>query len=467
MVKKVLCSNALREISPCNDIDPKILNLLEVQAPRYTSYPSANHFQEVNYTLTESWLRTLPNGQSVGIYIHIPFCPRLCWYCGCHTKMTYRYEPIEAYVDLLLEEFKILATHLPHRPKVHSLHFGGGSPTILELKDLDRLFYAIRSTFDVLPTAEIALEIDPRALAKHKVRVYTALGFNRVSLGIQDFDEKVQKTINRHQPFELVSYGTSLLRDHGISDINMDLIYGLPFQTPSSIKDTVEKLLCLEPNRIAYFSYAHLPHLKKHQRLIPDNALPTTLEKTHFYLIIKNLLEEAAYKSIGIDHFSKEDDDLFLSLRNKTLRRNFMGYTPLPNDYILGVGMSSVSELEQGFAQNSVHFLDYKTKIQDNCLPANRGWSYRGDDPVRKTVIHHLMCYFEADLNEILAQKGYPLHYFDEELAHLKELETIGIVSVKNRKIQFQADLPMLVRSVARVFDSYTRKEGQPHSKVA
>ncbi|MBS0271205.1 MAG: oxygen-independent coproporphyrinogen III oxidase [Proteobacteria bacterium] len=455
------------EISFSRDIDPKILNLLESQAPRYTSYPAANRFQELNHTVAESWLSTLPSDKSVGLYIHIPFCPKLCWYCGCHTKMTYRYEPIETYIDLLLEELRLLATHLLRRPKLHSLHFGGGSPTILKLKDLDRLFYAIHSTFDVLPTTEIALEIDPRAITKHEVGVYAALGFNRVSLGIQDFDEKVQKTVNRFQPFDLVSNCTSLLRESGISNISMDLIYGLPFQTSSSIKNTIEKLLYLEPNRIAYFSYAHLPHLKKHQRLIPENALPNTLEKTWFYLIIKNLLEKSGYKSIGIDHFAKEGDDLFLSLQNKTLRRNFMGYTPLPNDYILGVGMSSVSELGHGLAQNSIHFLNYKTKIQYHCLPASRGWRYHGDDHIRKAVINHLMCYFEVDLNEILTQQGYPLHYLDRELTHLKELETMGIVSVKNRKVQFQADLPMLVRSVAVIFDSYIHGEGKPHSKVA
>ncbi len=464
MIKRV---DSSAEISSHRDIDPKILSLLDSQAPRYTSYPSAHHFQEMSHSLSERWLKSLPIDQSIGLYIHIPFCPKLCWYCGCYTKMTYRYEPIETYIQLLLEEFKIRATHFPHRPQLHSLHFGGGSPTILDLKDLTRLFYAIESHFEISTNAEIAIEIDPRHLTRQKAKAYAELGINRASLGIQDFNKKVQETINRVQPFDVVLEATTLLREYGIHNINLDLIYGLPFQIPHSIKDTVQKVLDLDPNRIAYFSYAHMPWIKKHQRLIPSEALPDTLEKIRFYTLIQHLLEESRYKSIGIDHFAKEEDDLFLSLQNRTLRRNFMGYTPLPHDYSVGVGISSISELGKGLSQNSLQFAEYKKRVQDGLLPTARGWIYVQDDQVRKTVISQLMCYFEADLNEILSDNNYPLNYFDRELSQLKDLETMNIVSVKNRKIRFCSTIPMLIRYVSKVFDSYAKIEGKPLSKIA
>lgn len=468
MIKRVLGPDSSADIiNLYRDVDSKVLSLLEFQIPRYTSYPSAHHFQDINHSLPELWLNSLPTDQSIGLYIHIPFCPKLCWYCGCHTKMTYRYEPIEAYIALLLEEFKILAAYLPHRPKLHSLHFGGGSPTILDLKDLTRLFYAIESNFEISKRTEISIEIDPRHLTRQKAKIYAELGINRASLGVQDFNKKVQEAINRIQPFNLVLEATALLRDYGIYNINLDLIYGLPFQTLHSIKDTVQKVLSLKPNRIAYFSYAHMPWMKKHQRLIPSEALPDTLEKIRFYTLIQHLLEESEYKSIGIDHFAKEEDDLFLSLQNRTLRRNFMGYTPLPNDYSVGVGVSSISELRQGFAQNSIQFAEYKKRIQEGHLPTARGWTYVNDDQVRKTVISQLMCYFEADLNDILSYNNYPLNYFDRELSQLKDLETMNIVSVENRRIRFRSTIPMLIRYVSKIFDSYAKIEGKTLPKIA
>lgn len=442
------------------------LSWLEQGAPRYTSYPSAHHFHLLPALDYQGWLQQLDKDASVALYIHIPFCQQLCWFCGCHTKATARYEPVKAYIDTLLEEFRLLTLHLPHRPKVHSIHFGGGSPTLVNNEDLTRIFYAIDASCEILPDAEISIEIDPRRLTAEKAEIYALLGFNRASLGLQDFDPKVQEAINRIQPYNVVADAYALLQKNGIADISVDMIYGLPYQTMETIEKSIEKLLLLHPKRIAYFSYAHVPWMKKPQRLIPTPALPDIATKMHYYLKVQQLLEEQGYISIGIDHFAKAEDALCHSFRQRTLRRNFMGYSTLPNDTIIGLGASAISELPQGIAQNQPATHDYKKTIHSGAMPTIRGWVYNGEDRLRKAVISQLMCYLEVDVAAILAAYGYPEDHFDIALAALSVFEENKIISLGNRTIVFHSNLRMLIRLVAMQFDYYATTDTKNYSKI-
>lgn len=444
-----------------------LLPLLEQGAPRYTSYPSAHHFHSLSAKDYEGWLGNIAKEESVALYIHIPFCQQLCWFCGCHTKATARYEPVKAYIDLLLEEFRLLKRALPHKPKVHSIHFGGGSPTIVNSADLARIFYAIEECTEILPNAEIAIEIDPRRLTEEKAQVYNALGFNRASLGLQDFDPKVQEAIHRIQPFSMVEDAYNLLQINGIGDISVDMIYGLPYQTLDSIENSIEQLLQLQPGRISYFSYAHVPWLKKHQRLIPGHALPDISNKAAYYLKIQKLLEMQGYISIGIDHFARSEDMLARHFKSHTLRRNFMGYTTLPSDMVIGVGASAISELHGGIAQNQPASHEYKKSIQSGLLPIIRGWRYSGEDALRKTIISQLMCYMKVDVAAILQQYGYPVTHFDGVLDALSYYKNQGIISMQERTIRLRSPLRMLIRLIAMQFDHYAAIEEKHYSKIA
>ncbi|EGF89976.1 oxygen-independent coproporphyrinogen III oxidase [Asticcacaulis biprosthecium C19] len=445
------------------------LQWLSKEAPRYTSYPSAHHFERVSPATYSGWLQSLTPDQSVGLYVHVPFCEQMCWFCGCNTQITRRYDPVEAYVDNLLTEIRLLAGVLGFRPRVHALHFGGGSPGMLTPESLTRLMTALFETFDIRDNAEISIELDPRRVTREKVLAYALLGFNRVSLGVQDTQAQVQAAINRIQPMDQVKKTCDLLRAHDISEIGIDLIYGLPHQTANSLEHTLEDVAKLAPNRISAFSYAHVPWVKKHQRLIDATTLPDTGEKALQYLQIDTQLQAMGYAGVGIDHFARADDGLARAVRDGTLRRNFMGYTDLPNDRLIGLGASSISNLDQGLAQNIAQATSYQSSVTTGVLPTVRGWTYHGDDRVRGEIISQLMCFFRADVGEILTRHGYPFGHLDEEIEALGEYVEAGLVSVDKRVVTFDNPLKMLVRPVACTFDRYARRENGPqrYSRVA
>ncbi len=445
------------------------LKWLGKEAPRYTSYPSAHHFGALAPESYSGWLAALPRDHSVGLYVHVPFCEQMCWFCGCNTQITRHYEPIEAYIDSLIHEIGLVAAVLGFRPKIHAVHFGGGSPGILLPETMTRLFSALHTAFDILPDAEVSIELDPRRVTKDKAQIYGHLGFNRVNLGIQDTQEIVQKAINRVQPMETILAATGILSDAGLSAVGIDLIYGLPHQTADSLRRTIDEVMQLSPTRISAFSYAHVPWVKKHQRLIDETALPDLEEKAMQYLHIDSHLAATGYVPIGIDHFAKPDDGLAKALANRTLRRNFMGYTDLPNDRLIALGASSISELDQGIAQNIPQATSYRSLVASGKLPTVRGWTYREDDAVRREVIAGLMCYFEADLAAIAARHGLAPDYFDADIASLGEFIAAGLVTVAQGKVVFDAPLTMLVRPVAAAFDRYARQpaDGHRYSRVA
>ncbi|MDC7683387.1 oxygen-independent coproporphyrinogen III oxidase [Asticcacaulis sp. BYS171W] len=449
--------------------DHDVARFLGREAPRYTSYPSAHHFGEMTPTVYGDWLAQMTPQRSIALYLHIPFCEQMCHFCGCNTRATRRYDPVATYVNSLITEINMVSDRLNFRPRVHSIHFGGGSPSMLTPGDLGHIMEALHQRFDLTMDAELSIELDPRRVTLSKVKTYAALGFNRVSLGLQDTDPVVQQLINRIQPIELIRSVMQMLRDNGLSAIGLDLVYGLPGQSPESLQRTLAHVADLDPARISAFSYAHVPWVKKHQTLIDTATLPDTDDKVQMYLALTAFFDARGYRAIGIDHFAKPDDELARAFEAGTMRRNFMGYSTLPNDDLLGFGASSIGELEGGIVQNIPQSTTYQNRLAEGVLPTVRGWAYRADDKLRKAVISDLMCYFRADIPAILARHGYAADYLDGDIAGLADFAEAGIVSVTDRVVTFHSPLKMLVRNVACAFDAYARQSDTQnrYSKVA
>lgn len=444
-----------------------VLKYLGQEAPRYTSYPSAHHFTPLGADLHGRWLSHLKPGKSIGLYVHVPFCEQMCYFCGCNTQITRRYSPLTPYVDHLIAETALIGAKIGHRPRVHSLHFGGGSPGILEPADMSRLLEALHQHFDLGEDAEISIELDPRRVTAAKAATYAALGFNRISLGVQDTDIEVQKAINRVQPIELIRAATDLLRSHGLEALGIDLIYGLPLQTRQSLEKTLRETESLRASRISVFSYAHVPWFKKHQTLIDETTLPSLEDKAGFALLLTEALNAQGYDSIGMDHFATPEDGLSRALKDGTLRRNFMGYTDMPNDRLIALGASSISELDEGIIQNIPQATTYQNTIAKGSLASRGGWVYGGDDALRKAVISDLMCFFAADIGEITRAFGYGEDYLDTDIAALTPYIEAGMISVQGRKVRFESPYRMLVRTVACAFDAYAQAGAQSrYSKV-
>lgn len=444
------------------------LRYLGKEAPRYTSYPSAHHFGPLAAQTYAEWLGALAPEQSVGLYLHVPFCEQMCYFCGCNTHITKRYDPVDAYVACLVAEIGMVAGRLAFRPRVHAVHFGGGSPGIMSPDDTKRVFDALHAAFDIEADAEVSIELDPRRVTADKVRAYADVGFNRVSLGVQDTQEKVQLAINRVQPMAVIEGAVDLLRGHGLTSLGIDLVYGLPHQTLVTLEGTLNDVARLAPQRISAFSYAHVPWAKKHQRLIDTADLPALAAKAEQYLSLDARLQAMGFDAIGIDHFARPEDGLARAARDGTLRRNFMGYTDLPNDRLIAFGASSISQLDGGIAQNIPQSTTYQGTIQDGRLPTVRGWTFQSDDCVRGAVISELMCRFKVDVGAVLKAHGYAENHLDTEIAHLFEFAATEIITVDGRVVTFHAPLKMLVRSVACVFDRYASVQGENrYSKVA
>lgn len=441
---------------------------LDMEAPRYTSYPSALYFKPMMPDTHSAWLGQFNLNQSVALYIHIPFCKQLCWFCGCHTKIANHYAPILAYVETLIKEIDLIGQSVVGKIKLHSIHFGGGSPGILNAEDMEAIFKRIHDVFVVEQEAEVAIELDPRQTTIDKIRSYKRMGFNRVSLGVQDTNETVQAGIHRTQPLEKVRECVETLRAEGIHSINIDLIYGLPYQSLHTLEETVNQICSMAPSRIAFYSFAHVPWIKKHQQLISEDDLPTTQDKGKMYLHASKVFESHGYQPLGIDHFAKIEDGCSVGLQHRTLRRNFMGYTTAPNDFVLGVGASAISQLAFGMSQNSVNEVEYKQKIVQGVFSTVRGHAYTTDDYLRKSIINELMCYFSVDIEKQLNEFNFPINYFDDRIEVLSEFRESGVVSIKNRRIDFNSPLRMIVRSVCSVFDQYhLTLEGGRYLKIS
>ena len=451
---------------PAKSIQPDIIARFESQrAPRYTSYPTAPHFTgriaDADYRLL---LAALPADSGLSLYLHVPFCRSMCWYCGCHTKIVSHAAPIHDYLQALQAEIRMVAAALPRRMTIRHIHWGGGTPTIMAPAAFRGLMDLLRERFDVAPDAEVAIEIDPRRLTDDMVQALGASGVTRTSLGVQSFDPAVQKAINRIQSFEQTARATDGLRAARISAVNFDLIYGLPYQTVAACEDTVSRALALQPDQLSVFGYAHVPWLKKHQRMIEWWSLPNPNQRLAQFAAIADRLAEAGYRRIGLDHFARPTDRLARCLDDGTLHRNFQGYTGDQCSTLLGFGASAIGTLPQAYVQNSVQIGDYRRRISAGTLAVERGRRLSADDRLRRDVIERIMCDFRVDLDAVAMPHGLSAAYFADELDRLSALERDGIVRVDGVVVTIDETYWPLARTVASVFDAYLQPEEQRHA---
>jgi oxygen-independent coproporphyrinogen-3 oxidase len=431
---------------------PETVARYAAPVPRYTSYPTAAQFKPtVGPADFAEALAALEPGQPISLYVHIPFCNELCWYCGCNTKATRQRRPIEAYLATLLAEIVAVAGHCPSRLPVSHIHWGGGSPNSLAAEDIVTLGAALRRYFDVQPEAEFAVEIDPRALSTDQIEAFATAGVNRASIGVQDFDEAVQIAINRIQPFEQTKAVVDGLRRSGIDDINIDLVYGLPHQSRDSVARTIAQTIELRPARVALFGYAHMPDRFVHQKLINPAALPGSEERYGQSRRARRLLEEAGYVPIGLDHFARPDDPLATG----ELHRNFQGYTTDGASALIGLGASSISRLPAGYFQNAVMREAYARLVEAGGLATARGVVLTEDDRVRAYAIERIMCQFDFPASDLRARFGDDATDVIEIAEAVVEADTDGLVEATNDGFRVTEKGQPFVRSIASCFDAY------------
>jgi len=442
-------------------MSPDVVKRYSAPVPRYTSYPTAPHFsEEIGALQYADWLVALPLDARLSLYVHVPFCGALCWYCGCSTKAINRYEPVEHYLATLRAEIVNVAARVRAGHAATHIHWGGGSPNILKPDDILALAEAIRHGFNVANGAEFAVEIDPRGLDRDRIAAFARAGVTRASIGVQDFDEKVQAAINRRQSFAATQAAVLALREHGIGAINIDLVYGLPHQTRDSVEAMVEKVLALEPSRIAAFGYAHLPQRLKHQALIDEAALPNTVERFAQSNRLAHLLTAAGYVRVGLDHFARADDPLACGPVN----RNFQGYTTDAADALVGLGASAIGYVPQGYVQNCVAVADYHRRIAEHGLATVRGFRLSDSDRMRGFVIERLMCdlaFPAAELNRRFGAAAMPLL---EEAQVLVEADHDRLIEPDGEAFRITERGRPFVRAIAACFDSYLGTGEARHS---
>lgn len=444
-----------------------LVSKYDLRLPRYTSYPTAPHFSaDVDGAVYGDWLAALDSATPLSLYVHIAYCDEMCWFCGCHTKISKRYEPIAEYLSVLEKEIDLVASRLPGRMGAKHIHFGGGSPTILNAADFSRLIARLRDRFDVLEGAEIAVELDPRTADEAYVIAMAEAGVTRASVGVQDFNPVVQKAINRIQPYEQVAEVIGWLRTHGISDVNMDLIYGLPHQTVDSVLATIDQALTLAPRRISLFGYAHVPWMRKHQTLIPESALPGMEERWAQYESAQERLQAHGYVSVGLDHFAAPDDELAIALAEKRMHRNFQGYTTDDAPVLIGMGASGIGSLPQGYVANEGELHAWKRMVEAGTLPTKRGIAVSAEDRLRREVIERLMCDLEVDLDAIARAHGQTGAHFTAELDSLADLEGDGVLIRDGYRLTITDDGRPLVRAAAARFDQYLKAGERRHSQA-
>jgi oxygen-independent coproporphyrinogen-3 oxidase len=433
--------------------------------PRYTSYPTAPHFApDFPESAYRGWLARLDPNEPISLYLHVPFCKQMCWYCGCNMKLTARYAPVTEYIDHLLAEIDLLAGALPAEMPVAHLHFGGGTPTALDPADLARIMARVGQRFRLTPDAELAIEGDPRTLTDEMIKQIGALGFNRASFGVQEFDPKVQAAINRIQPPEFVARSTSGLRAAGVSRINFDLIYGLPHQTAAALTRTVGQCIEMKPDRIALFGYAHVPWMAKNQKMIVAEDLPQSGERAAQAEAAANALVSGGYVRIGIDHFALPGDSLAVAAASGRLRRNFQGYTSDPAQTLIGLGATSIGRTPEGYVQNISETGAWSRAVAAGRLPVARGHKMRGEDLLRAHVIERIMCDGAIDLAAAGRAFGYDGDWWAGEDDALAELADDGLLVRSKGQVTLNPGSPHFARILASVFDTYLSSNAARHS---
>ncbi|MBN9669365.1 oxygen-independent coproporphyrinogen III oxidase [Roseibium aggregatum] len=436
--------------------------------PRYTSYPTAPHFHNgVTAEVYAGWLEQLTADDSLSLYLHVPYCREICHYCGCHTKASRQDAPLTAYGKTLGQEIGLVSTHVPNAGPVRHIHWGGGTPSLLPRQSLIELTGLMRVLFDLAPDLEHAIELDPRLVTAELAETLAIIGVNRASLGVQDFDLDVQKAIGRVQSYDVVADATAHLRAAGIDALNFDLMYGLPGQTAETILDTVEKTLSLSPGRIALFGYAHVPWMRKHQRLIDEAALPTAETRLELADVARTALLKAGYIAIGLDHFAREDDSMAIALRDGSLKRNFQGYTTDQGDQLIGFGVSSIGKLSSGYIQNISDVGNWRRSVEAGEMPVAKGLALSDDDLLRGRIIEELMTNYVCDLTPICDAFGFSTSALADAFSALEDLAADGLVRLElndNARVQVTEAGRPYVRLAAAAFDAYLADSKAKHS---
>lgn len=431
------------------------LGLFDAKVPRYTSYPTAPHFNRTvgpdQYTC---WISAIKPGAQISLYVHVPFCRRLCWFCACRTQGTQSDKPVQAYLDTLKAELRMLAAHLPAGVRLSRLHWGGGTPTLLAPAMMEELAGAIRDVAPFTDDTEFSVEIDPNEIDGARLDALAAAGMNRASIGVQDFDEEIQQSIGRLQSYDITREAVDEIRRRGVTSLNCDILYGLPHQTRARITESVQKLLSLSPDRVALYGYAHVPWMAKRQQLIPSDALPTPEERLSLYETARRLFLWDRYNEIGIDHFATADDGLSVAQKSGRLRRNFQGYTDDTADVLIGIGASSISRFPQGYAQNAAATGAHTGAIRDGRFSTSRGHEFTAEDKMRSRMIEALMCDFRIDTAEIQSRHGVPKATVSTLLAETSKAFS-GLLSHDDTGLSIPPEARPLTRMIARSLDAY------------
>ena len=435
--------------------------------PRYTSYPTAPHFRnDEGGRLVETMLSSIGQHERISLYLHIPFCDKLCWFCGCHTKHTLQYAPVEAYVGSLVEEIRLVSQRIGFKAALEHVHFGGGSPSMLERSDFQRLREALETAFAVDEKTEISVEVDPSDVKPGTIEGLSDLGITRGSIGVQDFHPEVQAAINRPQSFELTRDVVIALREAGVRSLNIDALYGLPLQTRDRMEDTILKVIELKPDRTAIFGYAHVPWMKKHQQMIRDEDLPDGLQRLQQAERAGWVFATHGYERIGFDHFALPHDSMAVAAREGRLHRNFQGYTTDACDTLIGLGASSISKFRGGYLQNIVATNQYREAVAEGRLTASKGFELSQDDIVRAFMIERLMCDFEIDPAMLEAQFGAVANPYIREIQLAAASEADGLCRMQDGKFVVPAEMRQFVRIVAAKFDAYLKDSGFRYSRA-
>lgn len=431
------------------------LGLFDARVPRYTSYPTAPHFSgRVNADDLCAWIGAVPEGARISLYVHIPFCRRLCWFCACRTQGTATGAPLAGYLDSLEAELALLGEILPAGVTLSRLHLGGGTPTLLDPDQIRRLTGAIYAVVPRAPGSEVSVEIDPNEIDAPRLDALAEAGLTRASVGVQDFDPEIQETIGRLQSYEATLTAVDGLRARGVASLNADILYGLPHQTPARIADSVQKLLSLSPDRVALFGYAHVPWMARRQSVIPTDALPTPQQRFELFRTARQLFLWDGYGEIGIDHFARPGDGLDIARRKGTLRRNFQGYTDDDAQVLIGLGASAISRFPQGYAQNAPATSDYQALVRDGGFATARGHAFSDEDRLRGAAIEALMCDFAADATRLARRTGLPESRFAALLAELPRAFP-GLLDHEAGRVRIPPDVRPLTRVIARALDAY------------
>jgi oxygen-independent coproporphyrinogen III oxidase len=432
--------------------------------PRYTSYPTAPQFTE-NFTANDyldeiiktNYGKNLPD---ISLYYHLPYCDTLCYFCGCNMIITRNRDRVKEYIKYIKKEMDLTRSYIQTDRKVSQLHWGGGTPTHLNPDEIADLASYIQTSFQFIDTPENSCEIDPRGLTKEHLEALRNNGFNRISMGVQDFNEEVQKAVNRVQPEDMTRQTVEWIRELKFNSINLDLIYGLPFQKVETFKNTVEKIIDISPDRIAVFNYAHVPWMKKHMALIQQDDLPSAEEKLNILKMTIEKLTGAGYVFIGMDHFAKPGDELSIALKEKKLYRNFQGYSTNADADLYAMGITGISQLEKVYAQNHKTEKEYYKALDEETLPTFKGYRLSEDDILRRYVIMRLMCDFELSIPKIEEKFQIKFKdYFAWGLNNLKEMEADELVSITSDKIIVTNMGRLLIRNIAMNFDGYIERQ--------